>query len=160
MKKFYIILLFIIINSCACPSIIKEYNTGCEKLSIIKNKLKLNKDEYKVIKKNDSIINDLYASIKDTVKVSLINRRLDSLLSYNYTKKEFFSILKMDRAFKKSKTTIEISRKKDTLKVPNFNSAENAAKYHKEVLGNIKEGISVKNDIIQDSNSIKKDSIN
>lgn len=49
------------------------------------------------MKNKDSLIYEMYTSIKSSVDSKLIRRRLDSFLLNNYSRKEFLLSLKIDR---------------------------------------------------------------
>ena len=150
--------------SCGCHSVIKDTNTKCQKKSIIKNKLQLDLKKYKVVKRNDSIINEVYTSIKDTVLPKLINRRLDSFLLKSYTEKELLIMLRVDRAFKGRLYPMEVNRKKNQSETVDFKTAEEAAKFHKDFMNSLKTNSKLsqklKDSILNVSRLKQKDSLN
>ncbi|WP_452601716.1 hypothetical protein [Pontimicrobium sp. MEBiC06410] len=161
MRKYYIILIIIFTAfNCSCPRLIKESNTKCEQLSIIKEQLHLEKKKFKLIKQDDNIINAIYLSIKDTVSIPLINRRLDSFFVKSYTKKELLTILKVDKAFKGQKIVLELDRKIKIEKEANFETAEEAAKFHKDFMDSLKQNVKFNNKKIKNSIKREKDSLN
>ncbi|MCG2417622.1 hypothetical protein K8089_01210 [Aequorivita sp. F47161] len=68
-----------------------------EKLNILIDSLKLDSTAINRIASKDTIISELYLTIKDSVKVPRIKRRLDSFLLDNYSETQLLMSLKMER---------------------------------------------------------------
>jgi len=68
-----------------------------EKLNILIDSLKLDSTAINRIASKDTIISELYLTIKDSVKIPRIKRRLDSFLVDNYSEKQLLMSLKMER---------------------------------------------------------------
>lgn len=111
MKKIILLIAIIILTACSATKKLKK-----ERLKVIQTELNLTKRNLKAFKKKDSIVYELYTSIKDTVKIPLIKRRLDSFLLKNYNEKGLVSILQMDRIFKGTDLEFEQNRKANHLK--------------------------------------------
>ena len=155
--------LLLFIFNCFAQSPAKEQNVDFEKLSFVKEQLKLSENKYAAIKQKDSVINELYISIKDTVSTALINRRLDSLLLKNYTRKEFFRSLEVDRSIKGTKTTFEFLRnisEDDRKTMPSFDTMEELKAYQDSIHQILKKGFEDQNKAIQDAKKKKDDELN
>jgi len=113
MKKQLIFFISIPLLLVACKSYIpftsvKEKNT---QLNLIKDKFQLTNVEFKKIKNEDSILFTVAKSLKKNIKLSLIERRLDSFFLGNYDRKDLQVILIIDYHFPKFKN--ELNRKKN-----------------------------------------------
>lgn len=113
MKKQLIFFISILLLVIACKSYIPFTSAKVKKeqLSLIKNKFRLTKDEFKKIKNEDSILFAVAKSLKKNIKLTLTERRLDSFFVNNYNKKELLVMLMLDYNFPKEK--FELNRKKD-----------------------------------------------
>ncbi len=104
MKNVMIILFFI------CSGVFAiQAQTDTNDIEKVKHFLKIDQEKFVNLSKNDTVIFEINKSIKvkDTTR---LRRRVDSLLSKNYTLGEFFMILKIDRMYRDK--TIELDRRK------------------------------------------------
>jgi len=139
--KTLILLLFLIFG---CKSLVNK---------TVKKELSLTQVEYNKIKKDSLITNTLYRSIKDSVKISVIEKRLDSFFLGSYVKKELISILEVDRVFK-GKLNIEFKKDFDTLNAIEFNNTKDL----KNFMVKVKKRLNGEDIIIEKPNQ-KKDSL-
>ncbi|PSG89943.1 hypothetical protein [Aurantibacter aestuarii] len=112
------LLLFCFFLSCKTYSPFKSYKEKKEALKLIQDEIKLANNNYKLLKKTDTILFEIANSLKVNYRKPLLERRIDSLLKNKYNKYEFIVILKLDRINtdfvfefdreKKSKTYFEI----------------------------------------------------
>lgn len=104
MKKILILLILV------CSAVFTmQAQTDSIDIEGVKHFLKLDQEKFASLSKNDTVINEISKSIKvkDTTR---LRRRVDSLLSKNYTLGEFFVILKIDRMYRDK--TMELDRRK------------------------------------------------
>ena len=99
---------FTILFSCNSYSPFLNRKEKTESLKFLIKNIKLTREELNTMKNKDSLIYEMYTSIKSSVDSKLIRRRLDSFLLNNYSRKEFLLSLKNDRV----DTDWEIDRRK------------------------------------------------
>jgi hypothetical protein len=136
MKK-TILLVSVITLNIGCHTF-KPFSSQKEKhiaLQSIKTQLNLNKHKIKSLQKHDSVIFELYSSLKQRIKPKLIKRRIDSFSNKNYTLREFKLILKLDRTFPND-VPIEFIRG-ENIEAINVNGIEGIKKFNKEFKLNI-----------------------
>ena len=97
----------------------------------IKSKLDLNREEFGLIKTDSELINEINLSLKDSIDIVLIKRRLDSFYLKKYSKNELITSIELDRIFKGKKIEIDRTVKKDS--VPSFDTMDGMKAYLKKV---------------------------
>ena len=155
LKLFYLLILLLFFR-CK-TSILFESNSKKHKTySIVKNHIDLTKKQLKFIKKDDSLLYELNKSIEGKVVAKLLNKRLDSFFSKQYTRKELLVSLELDRGFPDGSFVFELDRKLDLKGYKNVKSGKEAKEYIESIERDMTNAI--KN--INTSNTIKKDSLN
>ncbi|WP_369994763.1 hypothetical protein [Winogradskyella sp.] len=97
-KNFSVLFLIsLIFLGCKSYLPFKKVKDKKETALRVKNELKLVDDEYKVLKRHDSLLYEISNSLNASVSHSLVERRIDSFLSGNYSKLELMLVLKIDR---------------------------------------------------------------
>ena len=99
--------------------------------SPLKSKLDLNREEFNLIKTDSVLINEINLSLKDSIDIKLIRRRLDSFFLKKYNKHELITSIELDRVFKGKRVEIGRGLNKDSL--PNFDSMGEMKEYLKKV---------------------------
>ncbi len=136
-KLTYISILAIIVMVLACKAN-KEYSAASGetvnkkqdvRIKIIEDSLKLTEEQLNGIKDIDSIVNEVYLSIRDTLSHKLIKQNLDSFYAEKYTVKELTTNLELYRIFKGDNISIKIQRDLDPNKVPSFDNIEDLKKF-------------------------------
>ncbi|WP_452599377.1 hypothetical protein [Pontimicrobium sp. MEBiC01747] len=137
MNKNIIFISLLLLTSCTLLKSSKKINNK-QKLKVLKKELSLTQVEYKALKNDDSIINEAYKTLKDTVDIAKINKRLDSFFAKKYTRKATCVSLILERANKglafDFEFTGEVDKNDTTTYNPNiekelkklFNSYENS----------------------------------
>ncbi|WP_452601714.1 hypothetical protein [Pontimicrobium sp. MEBiC06410] len=120
MKKNIVFLLFLVLSSCNILKSSKELNSR-QKLKVLKTELKLTGLEYKTLKNDDSIINEAYKTLKDTVDITKINRRLDSFFAKKYSRKVTYTTLILERVHKGLPFEFEFTGKSDKNDTTTYN---------------------------------------
>ncbi|MEM6718359.1 MAG: hypothetical protein AAF611_03490 [Bacteroidota bacterium] len=113
MKSRLLFFTLIAVLVIACKSF-EPFTTAEEKkaqLNLIKDKFQLTNKEFKKIKNEDSILFTIGKSLKKNIKLSLIERRLDSFFLDSYDRRDLQAILLMDYHLPNFKH--ELNRKKD-----------------------------------------------
>jgi hypothetical protein len=109
---FFITVLLLLI---ACKSY-EPFTSRKEKktqLNFIKNKFRLTSIELKKIENEDSILFTIAKSLRKKIKLSLIERRLDSFFVDNYDKKDLQVMLLIDYHLPNLKRPAELNRDKN-----------------------------------------------
>lgn len=144
LKLSSILIILIILSSCKSYVPFKNRQERNKKVQFIKEYVNITKKELNFLKKEDSLIFEVSKSVLAKIDSKLIERRLDSFLQKNYTKRELFTLLKVDR-FYKGKMKVEIQRDiekaKNYIKVDSINKIDEV---FKEAINNIDKSLKVK----------------
>lgn len=127
--RFCFLISFLLISSCKVSNQLLNNKERKVVFSFIKNNINLSKKERNYIKKDDSLLYELNKSIKGNVVEKLLNKRLDSFFSKQYTKKELYVSLEVDRGFPNGEYIFELDRNRKAKKYKNVNSGEEAKLY-------------------------------
>ncbi|MDG5490443.1 hypothetical protein [Psychroserpens sp. SPM9] len=100
---------------------------------LIKSYLNLNDHKFSTLKKHQVIIDELYLTVKDSVKPEKINRRLNLFLDNKYNQKQLLITLKMERQMKGSNSTFELDYSIDQSKALNFGTVDEYIEYKKKL---------------------------
>lgn len=94
-----------------------------EQVTLVKNFLKLDQEKFIALHKNDTVIYEICKSIKvkDTTR---LRRRVDSLLSKNYSLSDFMVILEIDRMYRDKTLELDRRRKKNRIKLDSIDEIE------------------------------------
>lgn len=143
--KNIIFIISLILIGCKPYQPFANLNEKRSSIKVIKEKLKLSTQEFKLLKGEDSLLYEISNSMKRKVRYALIERRTDSFLLGNYTKQEFLFSLKLDRI--NNGWNFEFDRSGKSANYPNFNSAEEVDAFLKK----LEKSLSVKKKIKVDS---------
>ena len=105
----------------------------------IQAKFSLTSIELQEIKQNDSIVQELEKTltIKDSIRLYHVNRRLDSFFLKKYDQKELLHMLKLERIMRTKSNDFELNRNLSSSNSLNFKSVEDFKK-NKDTLIKIK----------------------
>jgi len=125
-KLIFFISTLVLLVACKSYKPFTSVKQKKEQVNLIKNKFRLTNDEFKKIKNEDSILFAVAKSLKKDIKLSLIERRLDSFFVSNYNKEELLIMLMLDYNFPNER--IELNRKKNADGI-DFKSIEEMKKF-------------------------------
>jgi hypothetical protein len=115
--------------------------TKTQKVEIIHSSLALIPDETTIVRKNDSVVEELYLTVIDTANLLKTRSILDSFLQKRYDQKQLISSLALLREFGPA-MDIRFAKSKPQEGLPSFDNATDAKKYidsiRKAMLGRLK----------------------
>ena len=148
--KINVIFFLVILLSCnAQKNDSVNYSTNQDiRLNTIIDSLKLSSENLEILKSNQTVLNEVYISIKDTLDLKIIKRDLDSFFLKKYTEKDIITNLELNRAFKKSTGFFTVKKDIDP-NAPRFESIEEIKKYIDSITRGIKNNTKV--NVVNDS---------
>jgi hypothetical protein len=135
------IITFLFSIDCISQEITKKGKI--EKIDLLKSNLQLDDQKIQLIIENDSIVNEVLLTIKDTTRIANVKRRLDSFYLGNYNTKKLILALQMERILE-SGNSFEFSDNLDQKKSLHFNSVEQFKKHSDSVSQNLKKNTTLK----------------
>ncbi len=129
--KNIIFIISLILIGCKSYQPFTNLNEKRNSIKVIKEKLKLSTQEFKLLKDKDTLLYEISSSMKRKVKNSLIERRTDSFLLGNYSKQELLLCLKLDRI--SNGWSFEFDRSGKSSNYPNLNSTEEVDAFLKKL---------------------------
>ncbi|OZV69378.1 hypothetical protein [Winogradskyella aurantia] len=151
MKRYSTIFLssiFFIIIGCTSYKPFSNVKEKKKASKNIRNTFKLTNDEFKLIKSEDSILYEISESMTKKVKFQTTNRRIDSFINGNYSKRELIFILNVDQLKGNGEFDFDYTNQFDGRRL-NFKTIEEYKKFMNKLDSSFTKKVKVKVDSLK-----------
>jgi hypothetical protein len=124
--------MFILVYNCNAQKKVDDIDTSkVEKIRLLKSKLNLTDIQINKIIDNDSIMDQVVLSLKDSIVSKSIKVKLDSFYAGKYDTKKTWLFLKLQLRYKNA--SFESASKKESVHFPKFKTVEEFEKYYDKI---------------------------
>jgi len=146
-----IIVVLLLIFSCRNYKPFSSIKHKKESMSQIKKTFNLKPEEFKLIKKEDSILYEISESIDKQVKLYTTNRRIDSFINGNYKREQLLLALNIDQLKLEGEFDFDYTDKFKNTPL-NFKSIEELDKFMRKMDSSLMNKTEVKIDTLKKKN--------